>query len=99
MIPYGKQWIDDDDIQAVVNVLRSDLLTTGPKVEEFECAFADFGGAKEAVAVSSGTAALHAAIFSLNIGPEDEVIRTGSIAPLMLPTSALSTMRSTGRSI
>lgn len=74
MIPYGKQSIDEEDIQAVVEVLRSDWLTTGPKVNEFEKVFADCVGAKEAVAVSSGTAALHAAMFALGIGPDDEVI-------------------------
>lgn len=74
MIPYGRQWIDEDDIQAVVDVLRSDWLTTGPKVEEFENALARTSGAKHAVAVSSGTAALHAAMFALGIGPGDEVI-------------------------
>ena len=74
MLPYGHQWIDEDDIAAVVEVLRSDWLTTGPKVEELERAFANFVGAKEAVAVSSGTAALHAAMYALNIGRGDEVI-------------------------
>jgi perosamine synthetase len=74
MIPYGKQTIDEDDIQAVIDVLRSDWLTTGPKVEEFEEAFAHYVGAKYAVAVSSGTAALHAAMYALGIGSGDEVI-------------------------
>lgn len=74
MIPYGKQCIDEEDIQAVVDVLQSDWLTTGPAIEQFEKAFADFVGAKYAVAVSSGTAALHAAMFAPAIGPGDEVI-------------------------
>ena len=74
MIPYGKQLVDEADIAAVVEALRSDWLTTGPKVAEFERAFADFVGAREAVAVSSGTAALHAAAFALGIVPGDEVI-------------------------
>ena len=74
MIPYGRQSIDEEDIQAVVGVLRSDWLTTGPKVDEFEGAFADFVGAKYAVAVCNGTAALHAAIYALGIEPGDEVI-------------------------
>jgi perosamine synthetase len=74
MIPYGRQSIDETDIQAVVEVLRSDWLTTGPKVEEFENAFAASVGAQHAVAVSSGTAALHAAMYALGIGPGDEVI-------------------------
>jgi perosamine synthetase len=74
MIPYGRQFIDEDDISAVKEVLQSDWLTTGPSVGEFEEALAAFVHAKEAVAVSSGTAALHAAMFALNIGPGDEVI-------------------------
>ena len=74
MIPYGKQSIDENDIRAVVEVLRSDWLTTGPFVEKFERAVADFTGAKHAVAVNSGTAALHSAMFALNIAPGDEVI-------------------------
>ena len=73
-IPYGRQCIDDEDIAAVVEALRSDWLTTGPRVEEFERAFADAVGAREAVSVSSGTAALHAATFAIGIGPGDEVI-------------------------
>lgn len=74
MIPYSKQYIDDEDIKAVVEVLRSDWLTTGPKVAEFEKAVADYVGVKYAVAVSSGTAALHCAMYALDIGPGDEVI-------------------------
>jgi perosamine synthetase len=73
-IPYARQWIDEEDIKAVIEVLCSDWLTTGPWVEDFEQAFADFVGAKYAVAVSSGTAALHAAMYALGIGPGDEVI-------------------------
>jgi len=73
-IPYGHQWIDDDDIQAVVNVLKSDWLTTGPYVEKFEQEFAKAVDAKYAVAVSNGTAALHSAMFAIGIGPGDEVI-------------------------
>ncbi|PKN34730.1 MAG: UDP-4-amino-4,6-dideoxy-N-acetyl-beta-L-altrosamine transaminase [Deltaproteobacteria bacterium HGW-Deltaproteobacteria-19] len=74
MIPYGRQSIDEADIQAVVEVLRSGWLTTGPGVEEFEKVFARFVEARHAVAVSSGTAALHAAVYALGIGPGDEVI-------------------------
>jgi UDP-4-amino-4,6-dideoxy-N-acetyl-beta-L-altrosamine transaminase len=74
MLPYGRQSIDQDDIQSVVEVLRSNWLTTGPKIAEFERAFAERVGAAEAVAVSSGTAALHAAMHALGIGPGDEVI-------------------------
>jgi len=74
MIPYGKQSIDEDDIVAVISVLRSDFLTQGPMVDVFEKAFADKVGARYAVAVNSGTAALHAAMVALGIGPGDEVI-------------------------
>jgi perosamine synthetase len=74
MIPYGRQTIDTEDVRAVAEVLRSDWLTTGPAVEQFERAIAEFTGARHAVAVSSGTAALHAAVHALGIGPGDEVI-------------------------
>jgi perosamine synthetase len=74
MIPYGRQWVDEEDIQQVVQVLRSDWLTTGPSVERFEKAVAEFVGGEYGVAVSSGTAALHAAMDAANIGPGDEVI-------------------------
>jgi perosamine synthetase len=73
-LPYGRQTIDEEDIEAVVKVLRSDWLTTGPAIEEFERAFATYTGARHAVAVSSGTAALHAAIHALGVAPGDEVI-------------------------
>jgi perosamine synthetase len=74
LLPYGRQTIDDDDLAAVLEVLRSDWLTTGPRVAEFERCFADVVGAREAVAVSNGTAALHAAVYALGIGAADEVI-------------------------
>jgi len=74
MLPYGRQSISEEDIQAVADVLRSDWLTTGPKVPEFERRFAAFVGAAEAVAVCNGTAALHAAMYGCGIGPGDEVI-------------------------
>ncbi|RCW77360.1 UDP-4-amino-4,6-dideoxy-N-acetyl-beta-L-altrosamine transaminase [Saliterribacillus persicus] len=75
-IPYGRQSIDEDDIQAVVDVLKSDYLTTGPEVEKFEAKVADYVGAKYAVAFSNGTAALHAACFAACVGNGDEVITT-----------------------
>lgn len=84
LLPYGRQDIDDADITAVVEVLKSDWLTTGPKVDEFEEAFAAAVGARYAVAVSNGTAALHAAMFALNIGPGDEVI----VTPMTFAASA-----------
>ncbi len=69
MIPYGRQNLDEDDIAAVVDVLRGDWLTQGPTVERFEKAVADFVGAEHAVAFSSGTAALHGAAWAAGLGP------------------------------
>jgi perosamine synthetase len=74
MIPYGHQWVDEDDLRAVSSVLQSDWLTTGPAVDVFEKELAAYVGAKHAVAVSSGTAALHVALYAAGIGPGDEVI-------------------------
>src|SRR5436305_344820 len=76
LLPYGRQSIDESDIQAVVDTLRSDWLTTGPKIAEFEEAFAAWVGAKYAVSFSSGTAALHAAAFAAGLKPGDEAITT-----------------------
>lgn len=76
LLPYGHQSIGEDDIQSVVDVLRSDWLTTGPKVAEFEEAFAARVGAKYAVSFSSGTAALHGAAFAAGLKPGDEAITT-----------------------
>jgi perosamine synthetase len=84
LLPYGRQHVDDDDIRAVVDVLRSDWLTTGPKVADYEEAFAASVGARFAIAVSSGTAGLHAAAFAAGLGPGDEVITT----PLTFVASA-----------
>lgn len=84
MIPYGRQTIDEDDINAVIDVLKSDYLTTGPKIAEFEHAVASYTGAKYAVAISNGTSALHAACFAAGIGRGDEVITT----PLTFAASA-----------
>jgi perosamine synthetase len=74
LLPYGRQSIDEDDIRAVVETLRSDWLTTGPKVGEFEEAFAAWVGTKYAVAFSSGTAALHGAAFAAGISAGDQAI-------------------------
>ena len=74
MIPYGRQTIEAEDLAAVAQALTSGWLTTGPLVDAFETAFARSLGAAHAVAVNSGTAALHAAMRALNIGPGDEVI-------------------------
>lgn len=75
-IPYGKQSIDEEDINAVIDALRSDFLTTGPKIQEFEQKVKDYVGAGYAVAISNGTAALHAACFAAGIKKNDEVITT-----------------------
>ena len=75
-LPYARQTIDAADIRAVMKVLRSSHLTTGPTVENFENKFADRVGAKYAVAVSSGTSALHTALVAAGIGPKDEVVTT-----------------------
>jgi len=83
-LPYGKQAVDESDIQAVVNVLKSDYLTTGPFVKEFEELIADYVGAKYAVAVSNGTAALHMACFAAGIKEGDEVI----VSPMTFAASA-----------
>lgn len=73
-LPYSRQWVSRADIRAVVEVLRSDWLTTGPAVERFERAVAEYVGVGQAVSLSSGTAALHGAMHALGIGPGDEVI-------------------------
>ncbi|SDK04042.1 UDP-4-amino-4,6-dideoxy-N-acetyl-beta-L-altrosamine transaminase [Sediminibacillus albus] len=75
-LPYSKQWISEEDIQAVVDVLRGDYLTTGPYIEKFEQSIAKYVDAKYAVAFSSGTAALHGACFAAGIMDGDEVITT-----------------------
>lgn len=75
-IPYGKQNITEEDIIAVVETLKSDYLTQGPKIKEFEEAFAQYVGAKYAVAVANGTAALHLNCLALGVKPGDKVITT-----------------------
>ena len=75
-IPYGRHYIDDEDIKEVIKVLKSDFITQGPLIEEFERRLAKYCGARYAVTFSSGTAALHAAYFSLGIGAGDEFITT-----------------------
>lgn len=83
-LPYGQQWIDDEDIDEVVKVLKGNYLTTGPKISEFENRIAQYVGSKYAVAVSNGTAALHGACFAAGIEKGDEVITT----PLTFAASA-----------
>lgn len=73
MIPYGRQDITQEDIDTVVDVLRSDYLTQGPKVPEFEKSIQDYCGVAHALAVNSATSALHLACLALNVGPRDEV--------------------------
>lgn len=75
-IPYGRQHITEEDIQAVGEILRSDFLTQGPTVAAFEEAFAAYVGAKYAVACSNGTAALHLCTMALGVGPGTNVITT-----------------------
>jgi len=75
-ISYGKQWVDRKDIQEVVKVLKTNRITQGPKIEEFERVIAEYCGVKYAVAVSSGTTALHLAYTTAGIGQGDEVITT-----------------------
>lgn len=75
-IPYGKQYIDEDDIKAVSEVLQSPYLTTGPKVAQFEKNLSELTGAKYAVAISNGTSALHAACYAAGVAEGDEVITT-----------------------
>ena len=76
IIPYGRQHITDEDINAVVDVLKSTNLTQGPKIAEFENAFAEYIGCKYAIAVSNGTAALHLCAMALNVSTGDKVITT-----------------------
>lgn len=83
-IYYGRQWITEEDIQAVAEVLRGDLITCGPKVSDMEKRLAEYTGARHAVVVSNGTAALHCACIAAGIGPGDEVITT----PLTFAASA-----------
>ena len=87
-IPYGHQHITQEDIDAVVNVLKSDFLTQGPKIKAFELAFAKYVGAKFAVAVSNGTAALHLSNLALGTKPGDKVITS----PITFAASANSVL-------
>lgn len=83
-IYYGRQWVEEDDIQAVADVLRSDYLTCGPKVEELEKELSVYTGARYTMAVNSGTSALHCACIAAGIGEGDEIITT----PLTFAASA-----------
>ena len=92
---YGHQWIDESDIEAVAETLRSDFLTCGPKINEFEKCLTDYTGAKYAAAVSNGTAALHCACIAAGIKPGDEVITT----PLTFAASANCALYCGGRPV
>lgn len=83
-IPYGKQIIEEDDIEMVINALKGDFITTGPYVKQFESEIANYVGAKYAVAVSNGTAALHTACYAAGIKEGDEVI----VTPMTFAASA-----------
>ena len=76
LLPYGRQSIDEADVEAVVEVLKSDWLTTGPKIGEFEERFAERVGSRHAVSFSSGTAALHGTAFAAGLGAGDEAVTT-----------------------
>jgi UDP-4-amino-4,6-dideoxy-N-acetyl-beta-L-altrosamine transaminase len=95
MLPYGHQWIDGEDIKAVTETLQGDWITQGPKVEEFEKKVAEYCGAKYAVAVSSGTAALHAACAVAGISPGDEAVTT----PLTFAATANAVIYCGGRPV
>jgi UDP-4-amino-4,6-dideoxy-N-acetyl-beta-L-altrosamine transaminase len=93
-LPYGRQTIEDDDVTAVAAALRDDFLTTGPKVAEFERAFAAATGARHAVACSSGTAALHLAVLTQDIGPGD-----AAIVPTITFVATANVVRMTGAEV
>ena len=84
LLGYGRQTIDEDDVAAVADVLRSDFLTCGPATERFERAVAEAAGARYATAVANGTAALHVACLAAGIGPGDEVV----VSPITFAASA-----------
>ena len=83
-IPYGRQSINDDDVKAVIETLKSDYLTQGPKIKEFEQKFAEYVGAKYAVAVNNATSGLHLATTALGVKPGDRVI----VTPMTFAASA-----------
>lgn len=94
VIPYGQHCVEDDDIAAVVEVLRSDFLTTGPMVERFETALAARTGAKHAIVCSSGTAALHLAAMALDLGPGD-----AAVVPSLTFLATANAVRLTGAEV
>jgi UDP-4-amino-4,6-dideoxy-N-acetyl-beta-L-altrosamine transaminase len=94
LLPYGRHWVEDDDIAAVVETLRGPYLTTGPVVRRFEEAFAARVGARFAVAVSSGTAALHLAMIAADLGPGDR-----AVVPSMTFLATANVVRFTGAEV
>src|SRR5690625_1454515 len=96
-LPYGRQMVDEDDIKAVVEVLRSPFITQGPQVEEFERKIAEYVGANYAVSFANGTAALHGAYYAAGVRSGDEVITTPitfaatANAALYIPQSSVQT--------
>ena len=95
MIQYGRHHIDEADIQAVIDVLRSGALTQGPAVEAFECAIAEYVGAKYAVAVSNGTAGWHLAALAAGVGPGNALITS----PITFVASASAALYVGGRPV
>lgn len=94
-IPYGKQWITDKDIEKMKEVLKSDFLTTGPYVKEFEEKFAKYVGAKYAIAVANGTAALHLSAQALGVEKGTEVITS----PMTFAATANSVLYNSGKPV
>lgn len=94
-LPYGRQWIDEDDLKAVIKTLKSEMLTTGPKIKEFEKIVTEFTGAKYGIAIANGTAALHAAVFAAGIGENDEVITS----PITFAASANCVLYQRGKPV
>lgn len=94
-LSYGRQMIDDSDVEAVVEAMKGDYLTTGPYVKAFEDRIADYVGAKYAVAVSNGTAALHMACFAANIKEGDEVI----VSPMTFAATANAVLYCGGKPV
>ncbi|MHA1516231.1 MAG: aminotransferase class I/II-fold pyridoxal phosphate-dependent enzyme, partial [Candidatus Heimdallarchaeaceae archaeon] len=94
-IPYGKQWITDKDIEKMKEVLKSEFLTTGPYVKEFEEKFAKYVGAKYAIAVANGTAALHLSAQALGVGKGTEVITS----PMTFAATANCVLYNSGKPV
>jgi UDP-4-amino-4,6-dideoxy-N-acetyl-beta-L-altrosamine transaminase len=95
LLPYGHQWLDESDLAAVVKALKGDWITQGPLIDEFERCVADYCGARYAVAVANGTAALHAACAVAGISPGDEAITT----PLTFAATANAVVYCGGRPV